>query len=212
MSTITLEAQTRIDKGKGASRRLRRLENNVPGVIYGGHKEPQTIHVSHHKLAKALENEAIYSSVFNVYLDGQAQQVIIKDLQRHPYKPLIMHIDLQRVSGLDLLVRAVPLHFINEATAKGVKAGGMINHLITQVEIRCQADQLPEFISIDMGNVELNQSVHLSDLILPAGTELTVDTRINEYNLSIASIHRHQNIDTDDELAADNTAVDPKSE
>ena len=98
MSTIVLEAEARKDIGKGASRRLRRLENKIPAVVYGGDKKPQTVHLSQNKVFKALENERIYSSVFNLTIDGKVQQVILKDMQRHPYKPIILHMDLQRVS------------------------------------------------------------------------------------------------------------------
>jgi large subunit ribosomal protein L25 len=209
MSTIVLEAKARLDTGKGASRRLRRLENKVPGVIYGGDKKPHSIYVLHNKLVKALENEAIYSSILNIDVDGEIEQVILKDLQRHPYKPVILHIDLQRVSSKDILVKHVPIHFINEQTAKGVKAGGIVNHLMTQIEIRCQANCLPEFIEIDLANLVLNQTYHLSDLILPTGTELTVDINDSQANTPVVSIHQpkdESNFDEDaDAITSDAT-------
>src|SRR6478736_4198295 len=114
MATILLEAESRNVMGKGASRRLRRLENKVPAVIYGGDKEPKSIHFLHNKVVKALETESIYSSVFDITVDGKVEHVILKALQRHPYKPVIMHMDLQRVSKTDVLVKLVPIHFINE--------------------------------------------------------------------------------------------------
>lgn len=189
MSTIVLEAEARKDLGKGASRRLRRLENKVPGVLYGGDKEPAPIHLLHNKVIKALESESIYSSVFDLQLDGKVEHVILKDLQRHPYKPVILHMDLQRVSAKDILVKQVPVHFINEATSKGVKAGGIVNHTMTQVEVRCQAKNLPEFIEVDMSGVGLNDIVHLSDLKLPKGVQLTIDATDGTHNLSVVSIH-----------------------
>ncbi|MDP1601866.1 MAG: 50S ribosomal protein L25/general stress protein Ctc [Legionella sp.] len=189
MSLIVLEAETRTDMGKGASRRLRRLENKVPAVIYGGDKKPKSIHLLHNKVVKALESESIYSSVFDLHVDGKVEHVILKDLQRHPYKPIILHMDLQRVTGKDVLVKNVPLHFINEDLAKGVKAGGRISHSMTQVEIRCQAKNLPEFIEVDMTDVDMNDVVHLSDLKLPKGAQLTVDLSDGSHNLPVVSIH-----------------------
>lgn len=189
MSIILLEAETRSVMGKGASRRLRRLENKVPAVIYGGDKGPQSIHFLHNKVIKALESERIYSSVFDISIDGEVEHVILKALQRHPYKPLVMHMDLQRVSKKDLLVKSVPLHFINESQAAGVKAGGSINHSITQVEIRCLAKDLPEFIEVDMTAVGMNQVVHLSDLKLPKAVQLTVDVTDGSHNTPVVSIH-----------------------
>ncbi|KTD06054.1 50S ribosomal protein L25 [Legionella gratiana] len=189
MSNILLEAQTRTDMGKGASRRLRRLENKVPAVIYGGEKHPLSIHFQHNKVIKALETESIYSSVFDITVDGKVEHVILKALQRHPYKPVVMHMDLQRVSKTDVLVKLVPIHFINEEKAPGIKAGGMINHTMTQVEVRCQAKDLPEFISVDMSEVEVDDIVHLSHLKLPKGVQLTVDVTDGSHDAPVVSIH-----------------------
>ncbi|WP_058533223.1 50S ribosomal protein L25/general stress protein Ctc [Legionella saoudiensis] len=189
MSNILLEAETRTVMGKGASRRLRRLENKVPAVIYGGDKKPMSILFPHNKVIKVLESESTYSSVFDITIDGKVEHVILKALQRHPYKPLIMHMDLQRVSKKDVLVKLVPLHFINEQKAPGIKAGGMINHTMTQVEVRCQAKDLPEFIEVDMSKVALDEVVHLSDLKLPKGVNLTVDVTDGSHDAPVVSIH-----------------------
>ncbi|MCL9683381.1 50S ribosomal protein L25/general stress protein Ctc [Legionella maioricensis] len=189
MSTILLEAESRTDMGKGASRRLRRLENKVPAVIYGGDKKPKSIHFLHNKVIKALETESIYSSVFDITVDGKAEHVILKALQRHPYKPIVMHMDLQRVSAKDILVKLVPLHFTNEQQSVGVKAGGLINHTMTQVEIRCQAKDLPEFIEVDMTKVGMNDVVHLSNLKLPKGVRLTIDVTDGSHDAPVVSIH-----------------------
>lgn len=189
MSNILLEAQSRTDMGKGASRRLRRLENKVPAVIYGGDKKPMSINFQHNKVIKALETESIYSSVFDISIDGQVEHVILKALQRHPYKPLILHMDLQRVSKKDILVKMVPIHFINEQQCPGIKAGGIVNHTMTQVEIRCQAQNLPEFIEIDMAGVKMDDVVHLSNLKLPKGVQLSVDIADGSHDSPIVSIH-----------------------
>jgi len=189
MSNIMLEAETRADIGKGASRRLRRLENKVPGVLYGGDKKPQSIHLLHNKVIKALESESIYSSIFDLHIDGKVEHVILKALQRHPYKPVVLHMDLQRVSAKDILVKLVPIHFTNEKISKGIKAGGIINHTMPQVEIRCQAKNLPEFIEVDMSEIGLDDVVHLSDLKLPKGVSLTADLKDGTHNLPVVSIH-----------------------
>ncbi|CEG57964.1 50S ribosomal protein L25/general stress protein Ctc [Legionella fallonii] len=189
MTTILLVAESRADLGKGASRRLRRLENKVPAIIYGGDKKPKSIHFQHNKVIKALETESIYSSIFDISVDGKTEHVILKALQRHPYKPIIMHMDLQRVSAKDILVKLIPIHFINEQQSPGIKAGGIINHTMTQVEIRCQAKDLPEFIEVDMANIGMNDIVHLSDLKLPKGAKLTVDATDGVHNSPVVSIH-----------------------
>jgi large subunit ribosomal protein L25 len=189
MSHVLLEAQSRTDMGKGASRRLRRLENKVPAVIYGGDKKPMSIHFQHNKVVKALETESIYSSVFDITIDGKVEHVILKALQRHPYKPVVMHMDLQRVSKTDVLIKLVPIHFINEDKAPGVKAGGIISHTMTQVEVRCQAKDLPEFIAVDMSAVELDDIIHLSHLTLPKGVQLTVDVTDGSHDAPVVSIH-----------------------
>lgn len=189
MLDIVLEAELRQDAGKGASRRLRRLENKVLGIVYGGGKEPVSVQLPQNKVFKALENEAIFSSVFSLKVNGKGENVILKAIQRHPFKPVIMHMDFQRVSQSDVLVKSVPLHFVNEAEAKGVKAGGIVTHNMTQVEIRCQVKNLPEFIEVDMGGVQLDDVLHLSDIKLPKGVSLTVDVKDGSHNLPVVSIH-----------------------
>lgn len=203
MSTILLEAESRTLLGKGASRRLRRLESKVPAVIYGGDKKPLSIHFHHNKVAKALESERIYSSVFDITVDGKVEHVILKALQRHPYKPVIMHMDLQRVSKKDVLTKLVPLHFVNESQSLGVKAGGMINHSMTQVEVRCQAQNLPEFIEVDMTQVELDQIIHLSDLKLPKGVQLTIDVADGSHDTPVVSIHASKTNAIDEESSTE---------
>lgn len=189
MSTIMLEAETRTDTGRGASRRLRRLENKVPAVLYGGDKAPQSLHLLHNKVIKALETESIYSSVFDLSVNGKKERVILKDLQRHPYKPVILHMDLQRVSAKDVLVKMVPLHFINEQESSGVKNGGMVNHTMVQVEVRCQAQHLPEFIEVDLAAMAIDDVVHLSNLKLPKGVHLALDPTIGDHDHPVVSIH-----------------------
>lgn len=214
MTTILLEAQARTDMGKGASRRLRRLENKVPAVIYGGTKAPISIHFQHNKVLKALEIERIYSSVFDISVDGKTEHVILKAIQRHPYKPIIMHMDLQRVSAKDTLTKFVPVHFINEQTCKGVKAGGMINHTVTQVEIRCLAKDLPEFIEVDMANLEVGDVVHMSHLKLPKNVHLTVDVTDSAHDALVVGIYMPKSTaveeEASEEQAPDEAAAKPE--
>lgn len=189
--SISLEAQTRADVGKGASRRLRRLEGKIPAVLYGGDKEAQPILLAHKSVIKALEQESIYSSVFDLTVDGakKPERVILKALQRHPYKPQIMHMDLQRVSATDILVKMVPIHFVNEENAPGLAEGGVINHTMTQVEVRCEARYLPEFIELDLSGLALNDVLHLTDLKLPKGVELAIDPTTGDHDHPVVGIH-----------------------
>ncbi|MDB6096571.1 MAG: rplY [Francisellaceae bacterium] len=189
-ATFELNAELRSDKGKGASRRLRRVLDKVPGIVYGGKEAPALIMVDHKKLMHALEHEAFYSHLLTLHLPNeQTQQVILKDLHRHHFKKAIMHVDFQRVHKDDVITMKVPLHFINESTCPGVKAGGIINHQLTEVEIRCKAGILPEFIEVDLGNLELNSSIHLSDLKLLPNTDIVALLQGEEFNTSVVNVH-----------------------
>jgi large subunit ribosomal protein L25 len=174
-------AQVRVDEGKGASRRLRR-QGLVPGIVYGGHKEPQMLTLSHSDLLRKLEEESFYSSLLDLKVGDVAAKVVLKDLQRHPAKPFILHVDFQRVSMEERLRMTVPLHFENEEIAKGVKAGGKVSHNVTELEISCLPKDLPEYIEVDVAEMEIGDIVHVSDLALPEGVELTssidVDTPV----------------------------------
>ena len=202
MSTIHLEAEMRTDIGKGASRRLRRLEDKVPAILYGGGQDPKMLHITHKAVKKALESESIYSSVFDLSVDGKKEKVILKSLQRHPYKRMIMHMDFQRVSAKDVLVKLIPIHFINEAEAPGIKEGGIANHTMSQVEVRCEAKYLPEFIEVDLKTLGLDESLHLSDLTLPKHVELTIDISDSHHDQQVISIHQSKLQDVEEELEA----------
>jgi large subunit ribosomal protein L25 len=205
MSTLMLEAEVRADQGKGASRRLRRLENKVPAVLYGGDKDPQAIQLLQNKLSKALEVESIYSSVFDLRVNGKVERVILKDLQRHPYKPIILHMDLQRVSAKDVLVKMVPLHFSDAQDCPGVKEGGMVNHTMMQVEVRCQAQYLPEFISVDISSMKIDDVLHLSDLHLPKEVHFAIDPKTEGHDHPVVSIHMNKVSVTEEEAEVDET-------
>jgi len=210
MSTIiTLEAETRTCIGKGASRRLRRLDEKVPAVVYGGNKPPQAIQLLQRRVSKFLECESVYSSVFEILVDGKKERVILKDLQHHPYKSMILHMDLQRVSAKDVLVKTVPLHFINEENAPSVKEGGVVNHTMTQVEIRCEARALPEFIEVDLANLAMNEIIHLSQIKLPKGVELSIDPTTGDHDHPVVSAHKaHVEVDPEPEEADAEAAKD----
>jgi len=170
---FALNVQLRNDSGKGASRRLRRLEGLVPAVLYGGDAAPQNISLKSNELKKALENEAFYSHILTLNIEGQAVRAVLKDLQRHPQKTVVTHADFQRISDNVEIHMHVPLHFINEATCVGVKTqGGEIQHNLAEVEILCLPKFLPEFLEVDLAEIGLNQIVHLSDLKLPEGVKL----------------------------------------
>ncbi|WP_295884771.1 50S ribosomal protein L25/general stress protein Ctc [uncultured Thiohalocapsa sp.] len=178
-------AQPRTDGGKGASRRLRR-QGLVPGIVYGGHRDPQMVSVLHSELYRQLDYEAFYSSILNLKLDGETTQVVLKDLQRHPAKPFIIHVDFQRISAKDKLRMSVPLHFEHEATAVGVKKGGVVSHNLTELEISCLPKDLPEYIAVDMAAMEIGDVLQVSDLKLPAGVELTAAM---DADTPVVSIH-----------------------
>jgi len=170
--SYTLHAERRVDAGKGASRRLRRT-GKVPGIVYGANSEPEMIEVSHNELIRRLDNEAFYSHILSIDIDGKIESAVLKDLQRHPSKPFVMHLDLQRVRAGEKLRMQVPLHFINEDTAVGVKLGGVISHTINEVEVSCFPQDLPEYIDVDVGSLDIGDSLRLSDLRLPDGVELS---------------------------------------
>jgi large subunit ribosomal protein L25 len=188
MTNFALNAEARSDLGKGASRRLRRNANLVPAVIYGGDKAPLSISLLAKDLAKLLENEASYSHVIALNVGGSIETVLIKALQRHPSKGFVVHADFLRAVADHKLTTSVPLHFINAETAAAVKLqGGEVSHTISEVEVSCLPQNLPEFIEVDLAKVEIGQTVHLSDLTVPAGVELVALAHGND--LAVANIH-----------------------
>jgi len=165
-------AQPRTDTGKGASRRLRRT-GLVPGIVYGGNAEPMMISVRHNELERQLDYEAFYSSLLDLQLGGETTKVVLKDLQRHPAKPFLLHVDFLRVSRDEKLRLTIPIHFLNEEGCPGVKAGGKVSHNITEIEVSCLPADLPEFLSVDMAGMNVGDIVHVAELQLPPNVELT---------------------------------------
>lgn len=184
-----LDATARNDLGKGASRRLRRLAAQVPAVIYGGTVAPVSVSVSANELMKHLEHEAFYSHIISLNVDGTAQDVILKDVQRHPSKPVVLHLDFLRIDKATKLHTHVPLHFINEAFSKGVKIqGGKVVHNLTQLDVICFPHQLPEFIEVDLAAAEVGTIIHISDLKLPSGVISSDLQKGADHNLAVATV------------------------
>lgn len=189
-TTFELQAEKRQDFGKAAARRIRRLEDKIPAIMYGAGINPQPLNLQHNKVAKALENEGFYSNILIIDVDGKKERAILRAIQRHPYKPKIMHMDFQRISETEKLTMNIPLHFIGEDIAPGVAdSGGIISHLLTTVEVSCLPSDLPQFIEVDVSKLNLDESIHLSDLKLPKNVELVQLAHGPENDLSIVNIH-----------------------
>ena len=185
--SFELDAEFREDQGKGASRRLRHL-GKVPAILYGGKRDARALLVDHTKLAQLMDNERFYSTILALKVGSQQQAAVLKDVQRHPFKNRIMHIDFQRVLEDEKIRMQVPLHFKGGAESKGVKdQGGVLSHVRNDVEVVCLPKDLPEFVEVDVSGLEINQVVRLSDLKLPAGVGL-VDL-LAKRDGPVASIH-----------------------
>lgn len=169
---IEFKATKRVEQGTGASRRLRRA-GQLPGVIYGASKDAAAITLDHNELYHLMRKEAFHSSVLNIELEGSKESVVLRDAQWHPFKQQILHLDFQRVSATEKMHLKVPLHFVNGESSPAVKlGGGMISHVITEVDIACLPKDLPEFITVDLKDLEMDQAIHVSQLALPDGVEV----------------------------------------
>ncbi|MBE0511138.1 MAG: 50S ribosomal protein L25/general stress protein Ctc [Chromatiales bacterium] len=186
---FTLTAEVRNDMGKGASRRLRR-QGLVPAIIYGAEQDPVNINIDHDSLFHHLEHEAFFSHILTIDVAGKKEKAVLKDLQRHPAKPILMHADFMRVSDKEKLKMSVPLHFINEEVSPGVKKGGLVTHNITEVEVQCLPNDLPEFLEVDLAGLDMEQVLHLTDIKLPKGVELLELLHGTDHNQPIAAIHK----------------------
>ncbi|MBK1735782.1 50S ribosomal protein L25/general stress protein Ctc [Halorhodospira abdelmalekii] len=167
---MTLDAHPRTETGRGAMRRLRRARR-VPGVVYGAGKGSQAVTLENDQLYRLLEEESFFSSVLTVRVGGETEQAIVKALQRHPYKPLVQHIDLQRVEADRKIYVQVPLHIHGEEVAPGVKKGGVLHHDLLNIEVVCLPKDLPQYIDVDVSKLDVGQAVHVSELQLPEGVE-----------------------------------------
>lgn len=188
--TFTITAKERDQYGKSDSRRQRRLANKIPAVIYGAHENNRHILLEHNEIDRALNNEAFYSHILTINLGDGSEQVVLKSLQRHPVKPTILHMDFLRIKAGEAIDKDVPLHFINEETAAGLKHGGMVVHQINQVQIRCLPKDLPEYIEVDIKNLDVGDSLHISDLPNIEGVEYTALSHgDNSYDVSVVTMN-----------------------
>ena len=200
-----LIAEIREDQGKGASRRLRR-EGLVPAIIYGAGRPPRTLAFDHNRVIQQLANESFYSSVLNIKVGNKSQAVILKDVQRHPSKAQVMHMDFQRIVEDEEIKMLVPIHFLGENVAPGVKqGGGKVQHMITEVEVVCLPRHLPEYLDIDVSELELDEMLKLSDIRLPEGVSIPALAQGEEADRAVVSIHviREEVIEEEVEEAAE---------
>ncbi|MBJ7267399.1 MULTISPECIES: 50S ribosomal protein L25/general stress protein Ctc [Idiomarina] len=185
---FNIKATVRTDKGKGASRRLRHADK-VPAILYGGKGEPVALELDHNKVNNMADFEAFYSHILTLEFDGKKHQAILKDMQRHPYKPKLTHLDFQRVEKGHKLHTNLPLHFLNETTAKGVKEeGGVVVHHVNDVEITVLPKDLPEYLEVDIAELSVGDTIHLTDLKLPKGVELVELTKGDDHDQAVVSI------------------------
>jgi large subunit ribosomal protein L25 len=202
MATVhNIKASSRKDEGKGASRRLRR-SGHAPAIVYGAGGAPESIQFEHNALWLATQNEWFYSSILHLDVDGTTTKVLLRDMQRHPFKQQIMHLDFQRIDENAEIRFNVPLHFLNQATSPaGKTAGVVILHELNEIGVACLPKNLPEFIEVDLGKLELGQSLHLSDLKLPSGVTLPELKLGKEHDVAVV-IARHARVEAEEEAPA----------
>lgn len=188
VGSFEFDAIVRTKSGKGDARRTRRA-GKVPAIMYGGGDAPVQLVLDHNQVVKSLANEAVYSHVLTLKCEGKEEKVILKDLQRHPSRPVIMHMDFQRVSESEKLRVHVPLHFVNQDISVGAKKGGVVTHNMVEVEVVCLPKHLPEYIEVDLAQVDIGESVRLSELKVPAGVEIHALMQGMENDRPVAGIH-----------------------
>lgn len=202
MQAQEINAEPRGETGKGASRRLRR-EGRIPGVVYGAAKEPQAVSLSHDEVLRQLQREAFYSSILTIKVNADSEQVVVKALQRHPYKPEVLHIDFQRIDEKQKLTMRVPLHFVNERECIGVRTGGgIVSHIMTELEISCLPRDLPEYLEVDVAQMNVGETLHLGDIALPAGVEIYALQHGGDAGSPVVSITVPRVVEEVEEVAA----------
>ncbi len=210
MADFELNAELRTDKGKGASRRLRRNADMIPAILYGAGEEPLSLTLAHKDIHKACENEAFFSHIISINADGKSQQAIVKDLQRHPAKDRIMHADFLRIRMDQAITVEVPLHFLNEDSCVGVRqGGGNVSHNMTSIEISCLPGDLPEYIEVDINELDLGDSIHMSDLKLDEALSIPSLQQGADHDHVVVSVNAPKRVEElDVDAAADETADD----
>ena len=212
--SIELNAATRTDEGKGASRRLRHAEK-MPAIIYGGGKDPVSLVFEQKDIRAHQDTEIFYASLIDLKIDGKkAEKVIVRDVQHHPYKMDMMHVDFQRVDAKSKMHMHVPIHFTGEDESPGVKTGGLVSHVVTEVEVLCLPKDIPEFIEVDLSKLDTGDSFHLTEIVMPEGVELTALLHGDEnHDTSIASIHAPKVvIEEEEDNSAPEAPAAPESE
>lgn len=203
MEQYVLNAESRNERGKGANRRLRRA-GKLPGIVYGADQEARSILLDHALLLRQSENEAFFSRILTINMDGKSEKVVLKDLQRHPYKPVLMHIDFQRINENEELTMRVPIHFTNEDRCVGVKTGGgVVSHILSELEISCLPKDLPEYIEIDLSELNVGDTVHLGDIKLPAGVTIYALKHGGDVSQPVVSVHIPKAIEVEEEAPAE---------
>lgn len=211
LQPIELNAELRKELGSGASRRLRRSNDQLPGIIYGAQAAPQPIVLNMNEVTKAVQQEAFYSQVVNIVVDGRAQQAVVRDLQLHPVSDKVLHIDFLRISADKPINTHVPLHFVNEDKCVGVRrGGGSIAHNLVDVEISCLPKHLPEFIQVDLAALELGHSLHLSDLTLPQGVTLVALAHGEDHDIPVVSVQAPRGGQAKDDEEAEEEGEQPE--
>ncbi len=216
MSTFKIDAELRDDMGKGASRRLRR-QNKVPCIIYGGERDPRSISIEHHKVLRYIEDESFFTSILELKAaGGKRQSVVVRDMQRHPAKHIIMHMDFQRIDDNVEITMNIPLHFLNEEECEAAKTSGIIvSHQITDVEVSCLPADLPEFIEVDLAEFNEGDVVRLSQINLPKGVTLTAFTHgdIEDHDeVVVSTTHVQEIVEEDEDTAAPVATEVPSSQ
>jgi len=202
---FTLEAEVRTDLGKGASRRLRHA-NKVPAILYGEGKEPVSLTLEHKNVYRAQQEEAFYSHVLTLNVDGKPVECLIKDMQRHPFKQLVMHMDFMRIDATHPVHVNAPIHFINEDEAE--KKGGKISHNVNEIAVSCLPADIPEFIEVDVASLEVGQTLHLSDVTFPKGVTSDELAKGESHDQAVASLNAPKgSSDEDSEEAAEETVT-----
>jgi len=210
-SVFEFEAVSRANKGTAAAKAVRR-NGEIPAVIYGGTSEPEHIVLNGNEVEKSLKNEAVYAHVLELSVDGKAQNVVLKGLQRHPVKEGVIHMDFLRVNMNEKIKVHVPLHFINQDISVGVKAGGVITHSMVEVEVACLPAALPEYIEVDMATVDVGGSVHLAELVVAEGIEIVALTHGEDHNLPVAQVVKSRAAASEDEEVVADADADADSE
>lgn len=202
---IEVTAFPRAGQGTGASRRLR-TGGRVPGIIYGADKPAQPIELDHHALQRHLKMEAFHASILDMTVDGNRERVLLRDFQMHPWKPMVVHVDFQRIDKNKKIHMRVPLHFVNADICPGVKVGGgVVQHVMNEIEIQCLPDALPEYIEIDLKDLQLGHSIHVSELAMPGGVEPV--SKIRHDDPAVVTVQVPKVIAIEEEVAAPVTEI-----